>query len=76
MKRLIVVLAAAAFASAGPAAAAPGTNFPEQPPQPVPGCAAVLSNPGTQLGGVAGTHHSAVADAITLALVADACFGG
>ncbi len=79
MKRFVVLLAAAALASAGSAAAdpgAPGTTFPEQPPQPVPGCAAVLSNPGTQLGGVAGTHHSATADAITLGLVVDACFGG
>jgi hypothetical protein len=79
MKRFVVFLAVAVLASAAPATAdqgAPGTTFPEQPPQPIPGCAAVLSNPGTQIGGVAGTHHSATADVITLSLVFDACFGG
>jgi hypothetical protein len=78
MKRLIVLVAAAALAAAGSAAAdtgAPGTTFPEQPPAPVPGCAAVLSNPGTQVGGVAGMHFSGTANAITSGLVADACFG-
>jgi hypothetical protein len=72
MRLSIASLAAfAALVSAVPASAdqgAPGTTFPEQPPALVPGCAAVLSNPGTQLGGVAGTHLSGTANAITLGL--------
>jgi hypothetical protein len=79
MKRHIVSLAIAALVCAGSAVAdpgAPGSTFPEQPPQPAPGCAAVLGNPGTEFGGVAGVHFSATANAILTALVADACFGG
>jgi hypothetical protein len=79
MKRYVVSVAIAALVGASPAAAdrgAPGQTFPEQPPSPAPGCAAVLSNPGTSLGGVAGTHFSDEADAITSGLLADACFGG
>jgi hypothetical protein len=79
MKRYIAAAAIAAMVTAAPAAAdrgAPGQTFPEQPPSPAPGCAAVLSNPGTSIGGVAGTHFSARADAITMGLLTDACFGG
>lgn len=79
MKRYVVSAAIAALVGAGPAAAdpgAPGQTFPEQPPSPAPGCSAVLSNPGTSIGGVAGTHFSARADSITAGLLADACFGG
>jgi hypothetical protein len=78
MRRRVGLLAVAALFLAAPAYAdsgAPGSTFPEQPGT-VPGCGAVLSNPGTQLGGVAGTHHAAEADAITLGLLRDACFGG
>jgi hypothetical protein len=74
MKRSLASLAgAAALVFAAPAGAdsgAPGTTFPEQPPAPVPGCAAVLSTPEF------GEHLSATAGAITTGLVVDACFGG
>jgi hypothetical protein len=76
MKASIATFAAvAALVFAAPAGAdqgAPGTTFPEQPPAPVPGCAAVLSNPGT----AAGANFSGTASAITAGLVTDACAVG
>ncbi len=80
MKASIATFAAvAALVFAAPAGAdqgAPGTTFPEQPPAPVPGCAAVLSNPGTWPGGAAGANFSGTASAITAGLVTDACAVG
>ncbi len=73
---VIATAALAAAAAGGSLAGAPGTNFPEQPGDNVQGgCAAVVSNPGTGIGGQAG-HMSSTANGITGQLLADACFGG
>ncbi len=73
---LVVAAALLCAAPAGADQSAPGTTFPEQPPAPVPGCAAVVSNPGTGVGSVTGAHLSGTAGAITAGLLADACSGG
>ena len=69
-----LMMATAAVASADPGA--PGSTFPEQPgTNPATACGTVVSNPGTGVGGSAGTHFSSTAQAITSGLLADACFG-
>jgi hypothetical protein len=79
-RRILTILVAGALMAVGasPASAgAPGTNFPEQPGGHVAnGCAAVNTNPGTGLGGVAEEHFSPTAEGILVGLIGDACFGG
>jgi hypothetical protein len=70
---LAAAIAATALADTGP----PGSTYPEQPgSHNQKGCAAVISNPGTGVGGQAGQSMSSTAGAITSGLLADACFGG
>jgi hypothetical protein len=70
---LMAATSSAALADAG----APGTTFPEQPgANPATACANLITNPGTGLvGGASGAHISPTAAAITMALLADGCFG-
>lgn len=80
-RRIVAILVAAALMAVGAApafgdAGAPGSTFPEQPGTNVQtGCTAITTNPGTN----PTTGHaqlSPTAQAITFALVTDACFGG
>jgi hypothetical protein len=59
----------------GPPVSIPGDTFPEQPGEPVPGCEAVTTNPGTTVGGVFDQHAPTFVNDQTTALILDACFG-
>jgi hypothetical protein len=80
MTRYVLALAIAALVGAAPAmadAGSPGSTFPEQPGTHVSsGCVAIISNPGTGVGGQTSESMSATANAITGGVLTDACFGG
>jgi hypothetical protein len=86
-RRIVVFLCAGVFMAVGaapasgdtgppgPPVAIPGDTFPEQPAEPLQGCGAVTTNPGTKLGGVFDQHVPTFVDDQTTALLVDACFG-
>jgi hypothetical protein len=75
MRRLIAVAAVSAAVLAVPSSTA-AADFPEVPADVTTACTAVLTNPGTGVGGATTGRMAPRAAAITAALIEDACFGG